>query len=146
MKIKLAFKFLPYLLIEKKLIERRAGQSKFFIVWVEPGYNDAVIKHEEVHIASWYLVTALASVLFSIVIPLWLAIILAISIKPIVSDIIGTKWKSFEESFAYARGAIYSGDPEDYLNRLDKSKSHKTLYGDNFPKRVRNRLKWFNFK
>lgn len=143
MKVKLAFGILPYLLIENPLPKNRLGQSKCFIVWVTPNPTDAVIKHEEVHIAFYYTITLAVFLPLLFFAPWWLALPIAAIAKPLLSDIIHTPWKSFEESFAYARGAAYSTDTAAYLRTLQNSRLHKERYGEDFHERVRKRMRWF---
>lgn len=141
-KLRLAFKLLPYLEIIKPL--EHLGASKFFFVWIDPKSKRKEVRyHEEVHVLFWYLITVVSFLGMLPFIPYWLALPLAAIVKPLASDIIHTPWKAFEESFAYARNIAHHNNPAWKLDELRRSQYHKDKYGDNFPKKVAKRMKWF---
>lgn len=142
MKLKLAMGFFPYILMEKDLEGTTIGRAKMFLVWLDPKAGEGTDEHEEFHVAWWYCVTALVTILLSLLgWPVLLSLLWAISVDPLLGLI--KPYKVYEESWAYAYGALHYEDKDLYIERLEHSQLHKDLYGDDFAEKVKKRLKWF---
>ena len=139
MKLKLAFKCLPYILIEKDLGTRTLGSSKYFFVWLDDKPLSTTDEHEEWHILWWYAVTLLGAIAMSPLFdPWWFGALFAINIDPVLGTVF-KRYKKLEESFAYAYEASHAPDPQRYLNDIAESAYHNERYDDDFGKLVTKR-------
>ena len=158
MKLKLAFGFLPYILIEEDLdpntkIGRTVGSSKYFFIWLDDSPMPTTDEHEELHVAWWYLTTVVgalalmgANVLadYALLSQWWVAFLSTPHIDPILGTVL-KRYKVLKESFAYAYEASHRKDPQRYINSIVNSEYHKKRYGDDFGRKVQKRYnRWFS--
>lgn len=149
MKLKLAFGFLPYLLIEKDLGGTKLGSSKLFFVWLDDEAHDTTDEHEEMHVLWWYITTVVLGSLamgvthllpdVAMLHPLW-AFLGAAFVDPLLGTFAGA-YKRFDEALSYAWATNHKKDPEAYLYKIaDPNSTQSQRYGKDFHKRVR---KWY---
>lgn len=145
MKLKLAFKCLPYILIEKDLGGTTLGSSKAFFVWLDDNPADTTDEHEEMHVLIWYVSTAIVALALHF--GTGLHPYFAILAGAIVDPLLGTffkPWKLFDESFAYAWATKHKARPQRYLDDIAKPNSTQSKrYGKDFHKLVRKIYRWF---